>query len=124
MNRKIISIITITAMLSCVAGCGKKDIKKEAEKKEKEALIASFYMLSDEDKKDVVANIDTYSLDEIEAKLSIICVRNKVKFDLEDEKGEDDKKGPTTFSLTGGMDVDEGVPAWIKAVRSTANSMK
>ena len=81
-------------------------------------------MLSDEDKSDVIENIDTYSLDEIEAKLSIICVRNKVKFDLEDEKGEDDKKGPTTFSLTGGMDVDEGVPAWIKAVRSTANSMK
>ncbi len=33
MNRKIISIITITAMLSCVAGCGKKDIKKDAETK-------------------------------------------------------------------------------------------
>ena len=101
-----------------------KEFKLSAEKEKKQAMIDSFYMLSDEDKSDVIENIDTYSLDEIEAKLSIICVRNKVKFDLEDEKGEDDKKGPTTFSLTGGMDVDEGVPAWIKAVRSTANSMK
>ena len=42
-------------------------------------------MLSDEDKKDVIDNIDTYSLDEIEAKLSIICVRNKVSFNLEDD---------------------------------------
>ena len=49
-------------------------------------MIASFYMLSDEDKKDVVANIDTYSLDDIEAKLSIICVRNKVSFNLDDDK--------------------------------------
>jgi len=39
-------------------------------------------MLSDEQKKDCVDNIDTYSFDEIEAKLSVICVRNKVSFDL------------------------------------------
>ena len=37
--------------------------------KEKESMINSFYMLSDEDKKDVVENIDKYSIDDIEAKL-------------------------------------------------------
>ena len=37
----------------------------------------TFYMLSDEDKKEVIENIDSYSLDDIEAKLSILCVRNK-----------------------------------------------
>ena len=61
-----------------------KAFKLEAEKKDKQAMIDQFYMLSDEDKADVIANIDTYSIDDIEAKLSIICVRNKVSFDLDE----------------------------------------
>ena len=94
--------------------------KKGVEKVEKQKLIDSFYMLSDEDKADVVANIDTYSLDDIEAKLSIICVRNKVSFSLEDDKKEE---GPTTFNLNGGLSGDESVPAWIKALRSVAKEI-
>ena len=89
--------------------------KKGIEKAEKEKMIASFYMLSDEDKKDVVTNIDTYSLDDIEAKLSIICVRNKVSFNLEDDNSKDD---PTVFSLNGNP-CEENVPAWVKALRRT-----
>ena len=89
--------------------------KKGIEKAEKEKMIASFYMLSDEDKKDVVDNIDTYSLDDIEAKLSIICVRNKVSFNLEDDNSKDD---PTVFSLNGNP-CEENVPAWVKALRRT-----
>lgn len=94
------------------------EFKKGIEKKDKEAMIAKFYMLSDEDKKDVVANIDTYSLDDIEAKLSIICVRNKVSFNLDEDKRED----PTTYNL-GGEGSDDGVPAWIKAMRAVASEM-
>ena len=90
--------------------------KKGVEKAEKEKMIASFYMLSDEDKKDVVANIDTYSLDDIEAKLSIICVRNKVSFNLEDDNSKNDV---TTFNLSGNP-CDENVPAWVLALRRTA----
>ena len=93
--------------------------KLSIEKAEKEKMIASFYMLSDEDKKDVVANIDTYSLDDIEAKLSILCVRNKVSFNLDDDKPEDK---PTTFNLNGAGD-DDGVPAWVKAIRAVASEM-
>ena len=89
------------------------------EKAEKEKMIASFYMLSDEDKKDVVANIDIYSLDDIEAKLSILCVRNKVSFNLDDDKPED---APTTYHL-GGEGSDDGVPAWVKAIRAVASEM-
>lgn len=89
--------------------------KKGIEKAEKEKMIASFYMLSDEDKKDVIDNIDTYSLDDIEAKLSIICVRNKVSFNLEDDNSKDD---PTIFSLNGNP-CEENVPAWVKALRRT-----
>ena len=93
--------------------------KKSIEKAEKEKMIASFYMLSDEDKKDVVENIDKYSLKEIEAELSILCVRNKVSFNLDDDKN--DGKDPMTFSLNGGMNDD--APAWVKALRSVASEM-
>lgn len=95
-----------------------KSYKLEQERKDKQAMIDTFYMLSDEDKADVVANIDTYSLDDIEAKLAVICVRNKVNFNLEDNSKEQEI---TTFSLD--VQEDAGVPAWIKAVKETASRM-
>lgn len=93
--------------------------KKGIEKAEKEKMIASFYMLSDEDKKDVIENIDNYSLNDIEAKLSILCVRNKVSFNLDDDKNKGND--PMTFNLNGGMSDD--APAWVKALRSVASEM-
>lgn len=93
--------------------------KQKIEKAEKQKMIDSFYMLSDEDKKDVVENIDTYSLDDIEAKLSIICVRNKVSFNLDDNnknKGTD-----VTLNLNGAG--DDNTPAWVKAIRAVAQEM-
>ena len=98
--------------------------KLKAERKDKKAMIDSFYMLSDEDKKDVLENIDTYSLDEIEAKLSVICVRNKVSFNLDEENK--DETVPAVFSLdTDEMSGDDSVtPAWIKAVQNVAKNKK
>ena len=95
------------------------NFKKTIEKAEKEKMIAGFYMLSDDDKQDVIANIDTYSLDEIEAKLSVICVRNKVSFNLDDDKQD---SNPTTYNLSGEGNNDD-VPAWIKAMRAVASEM-
>ena len=94
--------------------------KAEIDKEKKQAMIDSFYMLSDSDKKDVQENIDKYSLDDIEAKLSIICVRNKVNFSLDD--GEE-KEGVMTYSLNGN-DSDDSVPAWVAALRETAKENK
>ena len=91
--------------------------KATVERAEKQKMIDGFYMLSDEDKKDVVENIDTYSLDDIEAKLSIICVRNKVSFSLEDDKNN----GEITFNLNDGM--SDTAPAWVKALRNVAKDM-
>lgn len=99
-----------------------KEFKAQAERKEKEELIAQFYMLNDEDKKDVIENIDTYSLDEIEAKLSIICVRNKVKFDEPEE--EDNNHGDMTFNLNDDNDDDAAMPAWVKAVLEVEKTLK
>ena len=92
--------------------------KKGIEKAEKQKMIDSFYMLSDEDKKDVIENIDTYSLDDIEAKLSIICVRNKVSFNLDDNKN---KGTDVTLNLNGAG--DDNTPAWVKAIRAVAQEM-
>ena len=98
-----------------------REFKVAAERKDKEAMIASFYMLSDEDKKDVLDNIDTYSLEDIEAKLSIICVRNKVSFDLDNNKEE--MKEVVTYSMNDQLNDDSNVPAFVKAMRNVAKDM-
>ena len=97
--------------------------KNQIEDEKKDALINSFYMLSDEDKAEVVENKSKYSLDDIEAKLSVICVRKKVNFDLDDSaKFEEDKKDEnpiTTFNLDTEV---TSTPAWVSAVRNTQKS--
>lgn len=97
-----------------------KEFKLKAERQNKQQMIDSFYMLSDDDKKDVVEHIDTYSLDDIEAKLSILCVRNKVNFNLEDKHEEDDKTPKGLFNLENPE--TDNVPDWVKAIRETAKS--
>lgn len=97
--------------------------KEQVDNEKKDALINSFYMLSDEDKKDVIENKSKYSLDEIEAKLSVICVRKKVNFDLEDASKKDDVEEHdvvTTYTV----DNQDSTPAWIAAIRNTKNSRK
>lgn len=84
-------------------------------------MIAKFYMLSDEDKKDVVDNIDTYSLDDIEAKLSIICVRNKVSF--ADDNNQGTPQGAAVYNLGDDPDDDSSTPAWVKAALDTAKTL-
>lgn len=95
------------------------EFKAQVEDAKKDEMISKFYFLSDEDKKEVIENKSKYSLDEIEAKLSVICVRNKVNFDLDDSskndintEGSDDV---TTFSLN---DQGSSVPAWVMAVKN------
>lgn len=95
--------------------------KLSSERTQKQEMIDKFYMLSDEDKKDVTDNIDKYSLDDIEAKLSIICVRNKVNFNLDDEHKD---TPPTTFNFNGEEFDDVSTPAWVKAAMEVEKEMK
>lgn len=103
------------------------EFKEAIDNEKKDALIKSFYMLSDEDKKEVIDNKSKYSLDEIEAKLSVICFRKKVNFDLEDnskieEKVEDKENPVVTYNMS---ETDEtSIPAWIAAVKNTRDSNK
>ena len=101
-----------------------REFKAASDKKDKQAMIDRFYMLSDEDKAEVVANIDNYSLDDIEAKLSIICVRNKVSFSLDDDNTDKpEKSNPLVYHLNDNDNAGDNAPAWIKAVRDTAKNM-
>ena len=72
-------------------------------------------------KKQKSANKENYSLDDIESKLSIICVRKKVNFEKEETSKEEEK-----IAMTYNINDNEGssVPAWIAAIKNTRNSKK
>jgi hypothetical protein len=98
--------------------------KNTVEEEKKDALINSFYMLSDEDKKEVIDNKAQYSLDDIEAKLSIICVRKKVSFSKEEENElSAPAVKPAEEVITYNLNQVESdpLPAWLKAVEAKKN---
>jgi hypothetical protein len=78
-------------------------------------------MLSDEDKQDVISNKAKYSLEDIEAKLSVICYRKKINFNLAEET-EKEESNVITYNLN--ETESSTVPAWIKAVRATKERNK
>lgn len=89
---------------------------------QKDDLIAQFDMLSDEDKADVITHKNEYSLEEIESKLSVICWRKKVNFNLNDLQvnGEKINKGIVTYTVDASCGDD--TPAFITAMRHTKAS--
>lgn len=102
-----------------------RTFKKNIEDKEKDDLIKDFYMLSDEDKKDVIEHKSEYSLEDIKAKLAVICFEKKVNFNLdtssenEESTVEEDENPVTTFDIK--ATEDSTVPEWVKAVESAMN---
>ena len=102
-----------------------RTFKKKIEDKEKDELIERFYMLSDEDKKDVIEHKSEYSLEEIESKLALIGYRKGVNFNLdtssenEESKEEQDESPVVTFDIK--ATEDSTVPEWVKAVESAMN---
>lgn len=93
------------------------EFKNTKDREQKQAMIDSFYMLDDSDKADVVKNIDKYSLDEIEAKLSIICVHKKLN--LSDEANDKNNNPGTSFSFDEVEDDSESsIPALVSVLRN------
>ena len=84
-----------------------KEFKLNVENKEKDALIASYHMLSEEDKAEVIEHKSEYSLDEIKSKLAVIYVEKNVDFstldgkpEFESQTEESEEEDPAmTFSL-------------------------
>lgn len=98
--------------------------KNSVDNEKKDALIKSFYMLSDEDKKSVIENKAKYTLEQIEEKLSVICFRKKVSFDnsQSEELKNNAQDSVTTYSLNSVVEND--VPAWVQACRNTQNKLR
>ena len=102
-----------------------RTFKKKIEDKEKDELIERFYMLSDEDKKDVIEHKSEYSLEDIKSKLAVICFEKRVNFNLdtssenEESTVEEDENPVTTFDIK--ATEDSTVPEWVKAVESAMN---
>jgi hypothetical protein len=98
------------------------EFKQEVENEKKDALIKSFYMLSDEDKAEVIENKANYSLEEIESKLSVICVRKKVNFDKEEDNKQVEEEKVMTYTLDG--DMASTLPAWLSMAKQIRDSKK
>lgn len=86
-----------------------REFKLNIERQEKQEMIDSFDELTDEEKDEVVKNIDAYSLNTIEEKLSVI-VRHKGK------KEKKEETAPTTYTLNNGD--DNQLPEWVTAVQN------
>ena len=80
-----------------------REFKLSIENKEKDALIAKYHMLSDEDKADVVAHKEEYTMEQIDEKLALVYVRKNVDFSTVDghkeEEREEDVESLLSFSL-------------------------
>ena len=92
--------------------------KLAIEDAQKDAMINKFYFLADEDKKDVIENKSKYTLEEIESKLSVICVRKRVNFDLDDNNKTDIDIEEPIVTFTAVDNVGASQPAWITAVKN------
>lgn len=90
--------------------------KEDTERQSKFTMIDKFYMLSDEDKKDIRDNCDKYSLEEIEAQLSVQCVRSTVNFNDNHVDTKQDNRSADVLSYNVNSETQSQAPAWIKAV--------
>lgn len=93
-----------------------REYKLDKENEAKDALISEFYMLSDEDKKDVIDNKTSYTLDEIKSKLAVICYDKKINYS--NSKDSDDKLADATVNMA---QVDSSTPEWLQAVDAHSN---
>ena len=92
--------------------------KAEVESKEKDKLIDSFSMLTDEEKKDIIANKSNYSLDEIESKLSVMFTRKQMLA----QSVEETKVVETPVIYSTHEDLSN-IPDWVKAVREAEKTL-
>lgn len=101
--------------------------KRSVESKEKDALINKYHMLSEEEKAEVVAHKDEYTLEQIDEKLALIYVRNNVDFStvdghpVEETEGADINDGLLSFSLNDGDNAGDVVDEIQQSLREMKN---
>lgn len=94
-----------------------RKFKAERINADKDAMIAKYHMLSDEDKAEIIADKDKFTLGEIESKLALLYVQKNVNFD-EDEGV--DSTPLTTFSLDDETIAEDADPM-LSALREAQN---
>lgn len=94
-----------------------RKFKAERIDADKDAMIAKYHMLSDEDKAEIIADKDKFTLSEIESKLALLYVQKNVNFDEEEEI---DSIPLTTFSLDDETVAEDADPI-LSALREAQN---
>ena len=94
-----------------------RKFKAERIDADKDAIIAKYHMLSDEDKAEIIADKDKFTLSEIESKLALLYVQKNVNFDEEEEI---DSTPLTTFSLDDETVAEDADPI-LSALREAQN---
>lgn len=94
-----------------------RKFKAERIDADKDAMIAKYHMLSDEDKAEIIANKDKFTLGEIESKLALLYVQKNVNFDKEEEVYSTPL---TTFSLDDETIAEDADPM-LSALREAQN---
>ena len=90
-----------------------REFKLSIDNKAKDDLINEFFMLSEEDKKDVIEHKADYSLDEIKSKLAVICYEKKVTY-----VNPDSEEQPATNFTLNMAQPSSDKPEWLEAVDS------
>jgi len=102
------------------------EFKTKIDNEKKDALIGEFYMLSDEDKHDVIENKEKYTLEDIKAKLSVICFDKKVNFSLSDNANKKEENNLNDVAITYALnsnETDSVLPDWVKAVKQEQENL-
>lgn len=89
--------------------------KAEVEDAQKDQMIESFYMLSDEDKQNIIANKSQFTVEEIEEKLSVLCFR-KGNFNLTDTSKINNKTEEPIVTFNLQNVTGSSKPAWVSAM--------
>lgn len=95
-------------------------LKNDIESKEKDAVIAAFYMLDEADIAPIREQKDSLSKEDIEKELAVIAFRQKVNFSILEEKEEVIEKETTEEEpiVAFNMNVEDTTPAWVRAVEN------
>ena len=95
------------------------EFKRQSDDAKKDEMIGKFFMLSDEDKKDIIDHKANYTVEEIEEKLSVICFRKKVTFDTDNgSTGAKTEQPAVTFNMS---NLGGSKPEWLLAVDNAKN---
>ena len=100
-----------------------REFKAARDAADKDALIAKYFMLSDEDKADVIAHKAEYSLKDIESQLALIYVQKNVNFDIDSMEEEVEETPVTSFSLESNVNDTAEDDEFLNVLRTAKNNL-